>query len=223
AIDPLQAGVVLIAAPVRRRTAGELERWNVTGRRDVRPAAQVAPNTFTGTGIEVVIGGQLVAADLHHLGVTGLVVDQLELVRLVGQLFARLFLRLVDAAGEQLAVLDDLAHPLLERLQILGGERLGDIEVVVEAVGDRRADSELRVGEHLLHRLREHVGGRVANDAAAIVGVRGDGRDLGVVIGRPAQVPQPARGGAPDDDRVRLTAARQAGIADRGPGGDPGR
>ena len=136
---------------------------------------------------------------------------------------AGLRLRLVDAAGEQLAVLDDLAHPLLERLQIIRGERLGDIEVVVEAVRDRRPDSELGVGKHVLHRLREHMGGRVADDTAAIFGVRSDGHDLRVGTGRPAQVPQPAVGVANDDDRVRLTAARQAGIADRAPGGRPGR
>ena len=90
AVDALQAGVVLVAAPVRGRAAGQLERRNVLRRRDVRTAAQVTPDPFAGTGIEVVVGGQLVAADLHHLGVAGLVVDELELVRLVGELFARL-------------------------------------------------------------------------------------------------------------------------------------
>ena len=223
AVDPLQAGVVLVAAPVRRRAAGELERRNVARGRDVRPAAQIAPNTFAGTGIEVVVGGQFVAADFHHLGIAGLVVDELELVRLVGELFARLLFGLVDAAGEQLAVLDDLAHPLLERLQILGGERLGHVEVVVEAVGDRRPDPELGVGKHVLHRLRQHVGGRVADDAAAVLGVGGDGHDLGVGVRRPAQVAQPAVGVAHDDDRIRLAPARQARVADRGRRGRPGR
>ena len=115
AVDALQAGVVLVAAPVRRRAAGELERRDVLGGRDVRSAAQVAPNPFAGTGIEVVVGGELVAADLHDVGVAGLVVDELELVGLAGQLLARLVFGLVDAAVEQLPVLDDLAHPLFQR------------------------------------------------------------------------------------------------------------
>ena len=37
----------------------------------------------------------------------------------LGQFLAGLVLGLVDATGEQLAVLDDLAHPLLQRLEIL--------------------------------------------------------------------------------------------------------
>src|SRR4029453_2271068 len=50
-------------------------------------------------------------------------------------------------AGEALALLDDLAHALLDALQILGPERLVDVEVVVEAVLDRRADAPLGPGE----------------------------------------------------------------------------
>ena len=53
------------------------------------------------------------------------------------------------------------------RLQILGRERLGDVEVVVEAVGDGRADAELRLGVDRLHRLREHVRGGVPQDVRA--------------------------------------------------------
>ena len=48
-----------------------------------------------------------------------------------------------------------------------GVNALGDVEVVVEAVGDRRSDAELGLGEHLLHRLGQHVGRRVPDDAAA--------------------------------------------------------
>ena len=186
AVDALQAGVVLIAAPVRGRAAGQLERRDVLRRRDVRAAAQIAPFPFAGTGIEVVVGGELVAADLHHLGVAGLVVDEFELVRLVGKFFARLVFGLVDAPGEQLAFLDDLAHPLLQRLEILRRERARHVEVVVEAVGDRRADAELGLGEHVLHGLGQHVGGRVPDDAAAVVGVGGDRGHLDVGVGRPA-------------------------------------
>ena len=188
----------------------------------MRPTAQIAPFPFAGAGIEVVVGGQLVAADLHHLRVAGLVVDEFELVRLVGEFFARLVLGLIDAPGEQLAFLDDLAHPLLQRLEILGRERARHVEVVVETVGDGRADAELGLREHVLDGLRQHVGSRVPDDAAAVVGVGGDRRHLDVGVGCPAEVAQPAVGVADDDDRVRSAPARQAGFADRCPGGGPG-
>ena len=60
-------------------------------------------------------------------------------------------------------------HRLLEVLQVLGGERLGHVEVVVEAVGDRRTDAELRVGVRRLDGLRQHVRGRVPQDRQALL------------------------------------------------------
>ena len=71
--------------------------------------------------------------------------DQLELVRLVGEFGAGLVLG-DDPAHETLALADDALHLLLDGLEVLGGERLLDVEVVVEAVGDGRADAELRLG-----------------------------------------------------------------------------
>ncbi len=97
AVDALQARVVLVAPPVRGGASGQLERRNVSRGRDVGAAAQVTPFPFAGTGIEVVVRGELVAADLHHLGVAGLVVDEFELVRLVRKLFAGFVFGLVDA------------------------------------------------------------------------------------------------------------------------------
>ena len=193
----------------------------------MRSAAQVAPDPFPGAGIEVVVGGQLVAADLHDVGVAGLVVDQFELVGLAGQLGAGLVLGLVDPAVEQLAFLDDLAHPLLERLEVLRGERLGHVEVVVEAVGDRRADAELGLREELLHRLRQDVGGGVPDHAAAVVGVGGHRDHLDVGLRHPAEVAQFPVGVAHHHDGVGLPAARQAGLAHGrargGPGSNPDR
>ena len=125
----------------------------------MRAPAEVAPNAFAGPGIEVVVGGQLVTSDLHDVGVAGLVVDQFQLEGFVGEVFPGLILRLVDAPVEQLAVLDDLAHALLQRGQVFRGERPRYVEVVVEAVGDRRADAQLGLGEQVLHRLGQHVRG----------------------------------------------------------------
>src|SRR4029450_12067638 len=115
---------------------------------DVRAAAQVPPAALAGLGVEVVVDGERAVADLDGLLVAGPapLVDDLELVGLVGQLGAGLVVR-DDPPGEALALLDDLAPALLDPLQVLWGERLGDVEVVVEAVLDRRPDPQLRLRE----------------------------------------------------------------------------
>jgi hypothetical protein len=72
------------------------------------------------------------------------------------------------STDESLSGADDAGHLLVEHLEIFGCERLGDVEVVVEPVGHGRADAELRVGVDLLHRLGEHVSGRVPEDGQAV-------------------------------------------------------
>ena len=129
-------------------------------------------------------------------------------------------MRLDDAAGEPLRPLDDLLHPLLEVREVLGGERAIDGEVVVEAVLDRRADAELGLGEFLLDGLREHVRRRVADHAAAVVGVRRDRLDLDVGVGHPGQVLELALGVTDHDDDVRALA-RVAGLPNRRTGRSP--
>ena len=92
--------------------------------------------------------------------------DQLQLVRLVRELGLRVGVADL-AAGEVLPGADDLLHLLLEGREVLGGEGPLGVEVVVEAVLDRRADAELGAGEQLLHGLGQHVRGRVPDDRAA--------------------------------------------------------
>ena len=72
------------------------------------------------------------------------------------------------AATEQLTGLDDLHHRLLDLLQIFRGEGLGHIKVKVEAVRNVRANAQLGVLAVLLHRLRHHVCGRVAQHVQAV-------------------------------------------------------
>ncbi len=71
-------------------------------------------------------------------------------------------------AAESLTLLDDLAHLLFERFKIFGTERVVDVEVVVKAILDRRADAEFRVRVKLLNGLREHVRGGVPQDRQAV-------------------------------------------------------
>src|SRR5699024_10994522 len=85
------------------------------------------------------------------------------LVRLV-----LLFHQLAGLGARQLEALErelllaDLTHLSLERVQILLREGERRIEIVVEAVFDRRADGELDLGIQALDRLREDVGYRMA-------------------------------------------------------------
>ena len=81
-------------------------------------------------------------------------------------------------AHERLVGLDDLAHLGLDRGEVVVAERLaaGQLEVVVEAVLDRRADRELGAGEQLRDGLGHDVRRRVAQHVAAFFAVAGDDR-----------------------------------------------
>ena len=103
-----------------------------------------------------------------------------------------------------------------------GLERLGRPEVVVEAVLDRRADAELRLREHVLHGLGEHVRGRVAQHVEPVGRGPVDRLDLGVLLRRPVEVAQPAAVVADHDDGLGA-AGRQPGLGDRVGARRPGR
>ena len=173
AVDALEHRVLLAAAPVGGRVAHQLERRDEAGGGQVGTAAEVLPAQLAGLGVQVVVDRQLTGADLDVRAVLGgggaLEPDQFQLVRLVGELLAG---GLVgdDAAGEPLPALLDLLHLLLDGLEILRRERPGDLEVVVEAVLDRRADAQLGLGEDLLHGLGHDVRGGVAQDVQAVLG-----------------------------------------------------
>ena len=119
-------------------------------------------------------------------------VHELDLVRLALGLEAGLRVVAGDLLARPLAALGDLAaHLLLEPLEVGLGDRLGELEVVVEAVLDRRADRDLRSGEEPARGLGEQVRGRVAQDVERIrilPVARGEEVDGGAVVERQAQV-----------------------------------
>ena len=94
------------------------------------------------------VGGDLLA--LRQLR------DELQLVGLVLEHLPRLG-AVHDRLREGVAAGDDGAHLLLDDRQVLRGQRARQVEVVVEPVIDGRPDGQLRVGEHLEHRLGHHV------------------------------------------------------------------
>ena len=156
AVDPGQLRVLLVAAPVRAGEARQLQRLDRRCVLEVRPAAEV---------------GEL-ALRVERDGAVGLA-GELDLVRLSLRLEAgdRLL------AGELLALprapLGDLApHLLLDGAEVALRDRLGKLEVVVEAVGDGRSDRDLHPGVQPHDGLREQVRRRVPEHRERILVLR---------------------------------------------------
>ena len=152
AVDPRQLRVVLVAAPVRAGEARQLDRLDRLRVLEVRAAAEVGEVTLR-VERDVALG-RVDELDLVVLALLGE-----ELLRIV----ARDFAALPRAALLQLAL--DLRLDLLERVL---ADRLRELEVVVEAVLDRRADRDLRPGIEAADGLGEQVRRRVAKDVERV-------------------------------------------------------
>src|SRR5690606_6669190 len=144
--------VLLATTPVCRGDAGEVPAVaDHAGTGQVRATAEVLPCDFAVLG-GVVVDRQVARADLHGRALCSVrsgawatgQFDQLEFEGLVSELSARLFFG-DDPAYETLALTDDSLHLLRDRLEILRRERSVDAEVVIEPVGDGRADAEVRL------------------------------------------------------------------------------
>ena len=184
-VDPGQHLAVGVAAPVGAGHGRQLVRLRAAGVGRVRPAAEVE---------ELAVAIQ---ADGLHALVLDQVLDQLHLVGLI--LLEVALDRLAHGdlgALERLAGLDVLAHLGLDALEValVDGDAVGELEVVVEAVGDRRADRHLGARIELQHRLGEHVRDVVAQQLqrVAVAGLGGDDLDRLAVHQRQRQVPDPA-------------------------------
>ncbi len=157
AVDALEHRPFLIAPPISARGAQQLERPELTGRLNMRPAAEVAE------------GPVAIEADHARLLITELR-DDLDLVVLAGggQLGESRLTWLLGALERQICG-DLLAHLALDRLEVGGGQGAGQIEIVVEAVPDGRTNPQLCSREEL-HDGRGHkVGGRVPHGVEPVV------------------------------------------------------
>ena len=63
----------------------------------------------------------------------------------------------VRAHHKGVVVLDDFAHAVLDLFEVFGHKGVGAVEIVVEAVLDRRPDGEFGPRKKLGHRLRHHM------------------------------------------------------------------
>ncbi len=203
---PVHAGqllVLLVAAPVRARERRQLHGLDRRRVLEMRALAEV---------------GELALAVERDVAFGR--VHELDLVRLALGLEPRLRVVAGDLLARPLAALGDLAaHLLLEALEVGVGDRLGELEVVVEAVGDRRPDRDFRSREQSARGLGEEVRGRVAQHVER-VGILPVARrqevDRGAVRQRQTQVARLA---------VHLDQHRLLGQLrpDRARGVEPGR
>ena len=202
AVDAAQHGVAVIAPPIGTSHLHQLERAaDVGGRAHMRAAAQIDPLALP------IQRDRLVARQiLDDLGLVFLPFVLEEADRLVA----------VDLlADEFFPARHDLAHLRLDRREVVRSERLVAREVVVEAVGDRRADGDLSAGIELLHRLGQHMR-RIVPDQFQRLGIAaGDEHHVGVTVDLRCQIDQLAvelhrQGGAGEagTDRFRHRRAR---------------
>ena len=178
AVDPLEHRAVLVAPPVGTCHPHELERAEPAGGGHVGAAAQVdealpgsAPLRYDA---DLAAAGALVGLDA---------LDDLHLVGLVGET-ARDPRRVESSSrtkGWSSSTIARMRASMRPRSSV--GERgpAGEVEVVVEAVLDRRADGVFGAGEQVADGLGQHVGGGVAEHVAAGVGVGGDDGHLAAV------------------------------------------
>ena len=128
AVDALELLVLLVAAPVRRGRAHQLEGRDPLGGRQVRAAAQVLPGHLA-VAVEVVVDGQLAGADLGARRPRRHPARRTPFRPISSSLYgssassSRASSSETGAAREALVLLDDLAHPGLDLLEVLGHER----------------------------------------------------------------------------------------------------
>src|SRR5262249_26423209 len=135
-IDALEHWVLFASAPVGSGHREQLEMLTLAGA------------TYMRTGTQV--GEAADAVDRYR--VPGNAVDQLQFVGLIARpeevegpgFFPSLAVKFA-------AFLYDLAHPILNLLQVFGGKRTREVHVVIKPVLNRRADSELNLRKDLLN------------------------------------------------------------------------
>ena len=149
AVDPLEHLPAAVAPPVGAAALGQLDGV----------ALNAAGGVQMGTGAQV---GELALPIEGDVGVLGQVLNQLHLVGL--PLLLHIADGLLPGQLEPLQLqllLADLAHLGLDLLQVLLGEGLGAVQVIVEAVVDGRANGQLGVGPEPLDGLGQHMGAGV--------------------------------------------------------------
>src|SRR5205814_7605540 len=140
AVDPLQLGVIRIAAPIGARDIHQLEGLSEpAGRGQMRADAQI-DEVALAIEADLLLGRDL--ADIFGLVALTDAIEERD--RLIA---------VPDLAGDRLVTAHDVAHALLDARQIVGGERSRAGEIVIEAGFCRRAEGDLSFRVQLLDSL----------------------------------------------------------------------
>ena len=114
---------------------------------------------------DIVVNGEFRTANLDGgvLRSPALGANQLKLEGLISKFFACFFFS-DNTATENLAFLHNALHAFFNIAHELWGDGINIPEVIVEAVSDEGANSQINIGEDLLDCLRHNVSAGVTQD-----------------------------------------------------------
>ena len=143
-IDTLQHLILRVTTPVSASDRHQLECLHLTGGLHMRARTEIREIPLF-VERDRLLFRQIF--DQHDLVVLAFSLEILE------RLFARQHL-----LHQRNIFLRDLRHFLLDRCEILLAEDMVRIQIIVEAIIDRRSDSKLHTREQMLNRLCHHMG-----------------------------------------------------------------
>ena len=153
AVDALEHRPTLVPAPVGARHGGQPQCLDVPGRRHMRPAAEIDKLALGVDG---------------HGRLVGKGTDQFDLVRLLPRLKEGEGLVPVHhLAHDRVVGGHDGAHLALDRRESIGTDRRRKLDIVEEAVLRGGPGAEARRRPQALDRLRQGMGGGMAENEAA--------------------------------------------------------
>src|SRR5208337_329042 len=151
AVDALQLLILLVAEPVGAGDVEQLEGFDLSGRRQVRAAAEILELAgLVDRNLLVGLGELLDEMALHEVAFA------------LESLQAFLVRQKLASIGQVL--LDELVHFLFDLLEIFGSKRGRAIKVVEESVLSRGTVAELGLGKKFEHSSGEQVRGRMPID-----------------------------------------------------------
>ena len=173
AVETLQHLVACIAAPVCTCDGGELYSLDIAGAHEVRACAEVR---------EIVL---LIEGDVLALG--SVLTDELLFIVLTLHELQCFRYRQLEALNLDV-FLDDLLHLGFDLCEVVVGDGLRQLHIIIEAVIHSRADGELCARVQAVYRLRHDVGRGVPICLFALFIVKRQNLYLAIFVEHGAQV-----------------------------------